>query len=183
MRRFVTVLAASTIALAVGGSVASAGTDDYPPGDDTVLLLSSSVVAPGEAFTATLTDCTAGETVDFTVGDDAASGICTNPEASATLTAPSVEGTYVVSGIGQVSGAAASAEIVVDGDDDGDDGVTDDDDGAAVGDDGAAAGDAGQLPATGSSSGTVAQIGAGLLVGGFGLVTVARLRRRRPVSA
>ncbi len=49
----------------------------------------------------------------------------------------------------------------------------DDDDG----DDGA-----GTLPETGSSAGTIAQVGAVLLVSGLGLIAVTRLRRRRPIG-
>lgn len=163
MRRFATVLAASAIMLVGGGSVASAGTGDYPPGDDAVLLLSSSVVGPGEEFTATLEGCTDGETVTFTVEGDSATATSSGGSASATLTAPSAEGTYTVTGTCDTSGVTASAELVVDAGDD-------------VG--------GGTLPPTGAgAAGTFGQVGAGLIVGGLGLLTVARLRRRRPITA
>jgi len=40
----------------------------------------------------------------------------------------------------------------------------------------------GTLPETGSSAGTIAQVGGVLLVSGLGLIAVTRLRRRRPIG-
>jgi LPXTG-motif cell wall-anchored protein len=85
-----------------------------------------------------------------------------------TLTAPTAEGTFTVTAECLTSGVSESSEITVDAgdDDDGDDG----DDGS------------GTLPETGSSTGTIAQVGAVLLVSGLGLIAVTRLRRRRPIG-
>lgn len=192
MRKLAAALAVAAVPVLGMGASALA----YPPGAGT-LFLSSSNVAPGEVFTATLAGCTTGETVTFSIGDDdgdddalqAATATCDDTgNASASLTAPSETGSYTVSAVGGTSGVSAAGTLTVSatGDDDGDDGTGGDDD---DGDDGAGAGagggtgtGSGTLPATGSESAPIAQIAGGTLIAGLGLGAVA-WRRRRPAMA
>lgn len=190
MRKLAAALAVAAVPVLGMGASALA----YPPGAGT-LFLSSSNVAPGEAFTATLAGCTTGETVTFSIGDDdgdddasqAATATCDDTgNASASLTAPSETGSYTVSAVGGTSGVSAAGTLTVsatDPGDDGDDGTGGDDDG----DDGTGAGGgtgtgSGTLPATGSESAPIAQIAGGTLIAGLGLGAVA-WRRRRPAMA
>lgn len=176
MKKIITALVGvGVLSVVGGGSTAIAQDDDDYPVGDAVLLVSDDTLAPGEEFAVTLQGCTPDETVDFAVEGSSDSGTCVLTTtagfaagqhlgriaeigaANGTLTAPTTPGTYEVTGVGQESGASDSATITV---------------GAVDGDDDF------ELPATGSSTTPLLQIGGVLLIAGLGILAVAKLRRR-----
>lgn len=160
--RKIAVLVMAGVALILGtGAAAGAQDPPYPPDDD-ALVLSPGTVAPGGTFSVTLTGCTDGEEVVFTVSGDSDTATCVGGSATGTLTAPTAPGTYTVTATSPT--ASASATLTVAADDDDDDGDDGDD------------GD--ELPATGSDSAPIAQLAGGALLAGIGLVGVAWYRRR-----
>jgi alkaline phosphatase len=170
MRRLL-VMVTLTAACVMG---VSATTSAYPIGP--TLALSATTVAPGAPFSATFDGCILGETVSVSIeGGDSDSATCAGPAGSSrwisqepggtatvTLTAPTVPGTYTVTGTTSESGLSATATLTV---------------AAAAPAPGAPA--PGQLPTTGSDSSVpIAQIAAGVLIAGVGLAGVAMYRRR-----
>ncbi len=126
--------------------------------DEDALVLSDTTVAPGEEFTATVGVCEPGTEATFDIdGTEAGAGTANaEGQASATLTAPTAEGTHTVTGtcIGPDGETVVLSSTLTVG----------------------AAG--GPLPATGSdSSAPLARIGFAVLVVGGLLVLVANRRR------
>ena len=169
MRKFLASLAVVTCAAVCLAGQAAA--QQYP--GTATLTLSPSTVAPGGSVTATLSPCTLGETVSFTVagtthaatcagtGGGAARGIMTpaGPTASVTFAAPTAPGTYVVTAT--YSGGVATATLTV----------------AAP----ATGGGRGTAISTGADSDTPLWVAGTALVAGCALVGVA-WRRRRPAA-
>ena len=79
------------------------------------VVLSTATPAPGSTFTATLTGCTAGEIVQFSVAETGATVPCAGTSATASLTAPSAPGSYAVSAVAGASGVRDAAQLVVAG--------------------------------------------------------------------
>jgi len=174
MRRLL-VMVTLTAACVMGVSATASA---YPPGGPT-LTLSATTVAPGAPFSVVFTGCTLGETVSVSIeGGDSDSATCAGPAGSSrwiaqepggtatvTLTAPTVPGTYTVTGTTSESGLTATATLTV----------------AAAAPAPAAPG---QLPTTGSGNSVpIAQIAAGVLIAGAGLAAVAMYRRRPAARA
>jgi len=169
--------AVATVALAAGVNVAGAGTPPppYPPGTPP-LELSDTTVGPGDTFQVMLTGCQPGESVNFTVEGSSATSTCggaagafrisaAGPTATASLTAPTTPGQYIVTATGLTSGVTSSAVLTV----------------AGVGPTTTAA-PGGGLPATGSDNAPIAQIAGGLVAAGAGLAIVASVRRRKATA-
>jgi hypothetical protein len=171
--------AALVAAPIVFGAAAAAQEEPYPPGAPT-LTLSPSTVAPGGTFGATLTGCSLGDVVTVSLVSDSASATCSGGgggsargimqepggTASVTLTAPTDPGTYTVTATAPGVSATATLTVAVP---------------AAPAP--APAAPPGALPVTGSDSGVpIAQIAAGVLLAGAGLVAVATYRRRRSAT-
>lgn len=162
------LFAAMTVAvLTVGaGSVGA-----YPGG--ALVTFSDSTPAPGASFTATFNRCVGTEPVTFEFNGATVTATCGTAaagfrrveapafgSASATLTAPTVAGTYPVVATGTVSGNTATGTITV-----------------------TAAAGGGELPATGSDSAPTVQIAAGLVAAGVGLAAVGGIRHRKRSAA
>ena len=170
MKKLGLIFAAAVAAVSLGSLTASA----YPPGGP-VLVLTPSTATPGASIAASFTGCSSGETVSFTLNGVTITAQCNGPAgatrrptatagpvATATLTAPTVVGTYPVVATGGTSGVSATATLTV---------VA------------ATPGGGGDLPATGSDSAPTAQIAAGLVAVGAGLAIVGGLRRRKRAVA
>jgi hypothetical protein len=144
------VLAATPVVLVGATAVAQ-----YPPGLGT-LVLSPTTVTTGGTFTATLTGCTTGDVIGFSLVSDGDTATCASV-ASVTLTAPATPGTYTV--FASVADESVTATLTVVG--------IDEDE---------------NLPDAGSDSLPIVRIGTGLLLAGLGLVGVAWYRRRSSVT-
>ena len=164
MKKLALALMAASAAMFGFGMVAEAQT--YDPS------VSVGTVTPGGAYTATYTNCVAGETITFSQPESTpttTTGVCSASRvATGTFTnAPTAPGTYTVTASGPTSPARtivfslAAAPTTVP---------------ATV--------PGGGLPATGSSGmGTTGGMAIGLLVVGLGLFAVAQVRRRQPSAA
>ena len=175
MKRFAAALMIAGAGLMAGTAVV----DAYPPVTP-VITPDDVTPEPGGTFTVTVDGCLVGETVNFVFEDQTASDICAangatafllgfvaaapaTGSASATFTAPTTPGVYVVTATFVTSNQTVNASITVEG------ATT-----TTVG---------GGLPATGSSSsGPVITIAVVLLAAGAGLYFVAQARRRRELT-
>jgi hypothetical protein len=131
--------------------------------EDAVLDLSSSTVAAGTSYQAFFLRCESGETVTFVTEDvdlEPVTATCggVEPGASATLTAPTLDGPYTITATGSTSGESASTTLTVTG---GERAPEDD------------------MPTTGSASAPIALVGGGLVAVGAALALVAGTRRHR----
>lgn len=160
MRKLGLTLAAAAAAIGVFGAAPASAV--YPPEEDQ-LILSDSVVGPGEEFQAEFVGCTVGETVAFVFVGETTTATCQNPSATVTLTAPTIPGQYEIVATGLTSGRTATATLTVVG--------------PTPGTAPAAAPAAG-LPATGSDSQSTVQTAAALVAVGAGL-TIVGIRRHR----
>ena len=150
---------ALALVLVVGSAAPALAGAEYA--DEDAVVLSASVVAPGEDFTATVGVCQPATEAAFDIDGDAAATATAGDDgqASATLTAPTEEGTHTVTGTctgPDQETVVLSSTLTVDADT------------APAGED---------LPATGSDSSlplTRVALGA-LLVGGL-FVLIARRR-------
>jgi hypothetical protein len=144
------------LALASVVGVGASALAQYPP--RMVLVLNPTTVAPRAEFTATLTGCTPGEVVTFSLVSGSATATCTG-SATVTLTAPSTVGTFTVTASAPSGTASATLRVV------------------------AQAAAAEELPRSGSDSLPIVRIGAGLLIAGLGLIGVVWYRRRSSAAA
>jgi uncharacterized membrane protein YgcG len=168
----------------VGG--ASAAYAQYPPELAPTLVISQESGPPGFTFTATVTNCTPGQTVVFVLGDQRVEVVCTpvTLQATASLTAPPGPGSYTVTAT--VGGVVLTATIDVVAappstlpDTGGDNGGGTDGGGTDGGGTGGGGADGGALPSTGSNGvATTVRTALILVVAGGGLFFVARARRR-----
>ena len=155
MKRIAAALVCSAVALFVGAGGADAGVEDTP-----MLVLEPSTVAPGQAFTATLTGvCTNDAGIRFSI-DGAGSGetlaFCGGGRAVAHMTAPERPDGYVVHAFLQEDLAQATLTVV-----------------ASLG-----GSDGEPLPDTGPEHARwIGALGAALLCAGGALFGVARHRR------
>jgi LPXTG-motif cell wall-anchored protein len=152
-------LAASLLLLAsvVATSAPALAGDGYA--DEDALVLSDTTVAPGEDFEATVQVCEPGTDATFEIDGEAAGEAVADDEgqATATLTAPTEEGTHTVTG--ECTGLDGEALVLSST--------------LTV----AAAGAGAPLPSTGSNNTiSLTQIGVGAVVLG-GLVLIASRRR------
>jgi hypothetical protein len=156
MKAFASILMAAGALFTASGSAGAS-----LPEIGAVLDLSSSTVAAGTSYQANFLRCESGETVTFVtenVDMEPVSATCggVEPGASATLTAPTLNGSYTITATGSTSGESASATLTVTGGE--------------------------GIPATGSSSAPIVLIGGGLVAFGAVLAFVGGGRRRHKAS-
>jgi hypothetical protein len=142
--------------VAAGGGVYPIVASKPPPASPTVSV-STPTPAPGSTITVTMDGCAEGESVQFTVAGETASGVTTDGSASAPIKVPTTPGAYTGTAT-CAGGASATFSITV-------------------------TSPSGGLPTTGSSGlGSFATISMILLLVGAGLLVVSQVRRRNPVA-
>ena len=151
MIALVAVVVAALMAIGLS-SIAAA----YPP-DDVVLDVSERVLPPSTSFVATVSGCTPGEMVTFSlVGNDSITVVCDGTgTATAILVSPPTPGRYDVTAILE-NGTILTVSITVTGD----------------------------IPRTGTdATSSTLLAGGGLVLFGTAFLVVARLRRRDQPTA
>jgi LPXTG-motif cell wall-anchored protein len=150
-------LAIMTFSLALFGFGAAASAGNVYPTNPPSVSVSNPTPAPGSTITVTMNGCVEGESVQFTLEGETASGVTAGGSASAQIKVPTTPGTYTGTAT-CASGTSAAFSITV---------TT----------------PSGGLPATGSSgmSSTV-MISMILFLVGAGLLVVSQVRRRNPVA-
>ena len=92
MNKLIAFFTLAVVGAFVGGGIANAY-PPYPPGAPTVSV-SDSTPAIGSTVTVTVSDCTDGEEVTFTLEGDSEVVTCADGVAAATLDVPTTAGTY-----------------------------------------------------------------------------------------
>ncbi len=110
----------ASILIAAGALFTASGSAGASLPEGAVLDLSSSTVAAGTSYQANFLRCESGETVTFVtenVDMEPVTATCggVEPGASATLTAPTLDGSYTITATGSTSGESASATLTVTG--------------------------------------------------------------------
>jgi LPXTG-motif cell wall-anchored protein len=169
--------AVGVVLAAVVGLGASATAQPYPPVAPTVTA--PSTVLPGATFVVVFTGCQPGETVHKELNGVIVATSCTGAggtgrlmqagvgSATATLTAPTVPGTYIITATGLTSGFTDTTTITVVG---------------QTATTAATGGGGGGLPTTGSDNSSTLWIAGTAVIVGAGLLTVG-LKRRRPAAS